>query len=78
MSDNEKDQNDASNGNDHFFPNGRAIKSSEDIHDRFGAASGAPHAFEIMNAPGSVKAVGALLAAEFPRQVGRKSFKLGL
>jgi hypothetical protein len=30
-----------------------------------------------MNAPGSVKAVGALLAAEFPRQVGRKNFKLG-
>jgi hypothetical protein len=44
MSDNEKDQNDARDRNDHFLSNGRAIKSSEDIHDRFGAASGAPHA----------------------------------
>src|SRR6266487_5695683 len=42
MSDNEKDQKDARDRNDHFLSNGRAIESSEDIHDRFGAASGAP------------------------------------
>jgi hypothetical protein len=44
MPDNEKDQNDAGDGDNHFFSNGRAIKSSEDIHERFGAASGARHA----------------------------------
>jgi len=40
MSDNEKNQNDASDGHDHFSSNGRAIKSSENIHDKFGAAAG--------------------------------------
>jgi hypothetical protein len=32
MSDNEKDQNDAGDGDDHFFSNRRAIKSCENIH----------------------------------------------
>jgi hypothetical protein len=58
VSDNEKDQNDAGESDDHFFPNGRAIKRSEDIHNRFGAASGRRSPFEIMNAARSVKATG--------------------
>jgi hypothetical protein len=44
MSDNEKDQNDAGDRDDHFLSNGRAIKSGDDIHDRFGARRGTPHA----------------------------------
>src|SRR4029453_11264371 len=57
MSDNEKDQNDAGDRNDHFLSNGRAIESSEDIHDGFahGEARRTP---QIMNATRSVKAAG--------------------
>ena len=44
MPDNEKEQNDAGDSDDHFFPNGGAIKSSEDIHARFGGRRGMPHA----------------------------------
>ena len=44
MSDNEKDQNDAGDCNDHFLSNGRAIESSEEIHDGFSARRGTPHA----------------------------------
>jgi hypothetical protein len=44
MSDNEKNQNDAGDRNDHFLSNGRAIESSEDIHDGFSARRGTPHA----------------------------------
>jgi len=44
MSDNEKDQNDAGDCNDHFLSNGRAIESSEDIHDGFSARRSTPHA----------------------------------
>ena len=58
MSDNEKDQNDASDRNDHFLSNGRAIESSEDIHDGFSARRGAGRTPQIMNATRSVKATG--------------------
>jgi hypothetical protein len=56
MSDNEKDQNDAGECDDHFLPNGRAIKSSKDIHDDLAHAEARRTLFEIMNAARSVKA----------------------
>jgi hypothetical protein len=40
MSDNENDQDDAREGHDHFFSNGRLIESSNNIHDGLRAASG--------------------------------------
>jgi len=57
MSDNEKDQNDTGDRNDHFLSNGRAIESSEDIHDGFSARR-ARRTPQIMNATRSVKAAG--------------------
>jgi len=61
MSDNEKNQNDAGDGDDHFFPNGRAIKSSEDIHERIcRSVMRAGTRFESMKAARSVKAVGVI------------------
>ena len=56
MPDNEKDQNDAGECDDHFLPNGRAIKGSKDIHDDLAHAEARRTLFEIMNAARSVKA----------------------
>jgi len=56
MSDNKKNQNNARDRDDHFLSNGRAVKSGENIHDRFGARRSTPHASEIMNVIRSVKA----------------------
>jgi hypothetical protein len=39
MPDNEKDQNDAGDGDDHFLPNRRAIKSCQNIHVTSGRQS---------------------------------------
>src|SRR5262249_22089027 len=58
MSDNKKNQDDARDCDDHFLSNGRAIKSGENIHDRFGARRSTPHASEIMNVARSVKTAG--------------------
>jgi hypothetical protein len=57
MSDNEKDQNNARDGDDHFLPDGRAIKSGQNIHVRIMPLQ--RRAFQIMNAAQSVKAVAA-------------------
>jgi hypothetical protein len=54
MSDNEKNQDHARDGDDHFLSNGRAIESGEDIHGRFDARQ-ARRTLQIMNVAWSVK-----------------------
>jgi hypothetical protein len=44
MSDNEKNQNNASDCDDHFLSNRRVIEAGKNIHDKFGERRDTPHA----------------------------------